>query len=808
MKTFASYDYSKVYLDQEIYDYEGSGIKEIKIGYNNTRSLYQSNSLEFFNTNSNLCHLDLLCIAETWLTNKTSKLELEQRLSNWDIIQRFDSHDGQGHMGLLLLKSKLSKFKAVNVRTQDGYKRVDGEKRVFLQILRVSIQECNLKVGFLYIYATPTQQELQMIMEALKNYHLILADFNLDPTRSNEEEKLKQVCGTWRTRVLHEHTTINYNQLDHIISENSLSKLAYCTSFLNPTSDHRTITARIPVAAKFFSENFLHEMNFHKEHWTKNSRTKSSICQNQKAPQQELDANLVDKYMDLLKGISRHSILFYTNFAKSLLQENGYVKLDPSYKDYKIIESNLVIIPIEFSGLKLIVFWEKNELILYDVGIAKSDEEEVKQRIDLLDQIISEYVIKLYKSFSMEIPKIFRGVKCPSRSMEDTLQWSYLLSLSKYKIYGKEFNSSEVNPTNLHNIVTRELETFKILPSQKSQVNFNPKRKHSDDDETCNKRWKNNVMLHTFSNTDQESCWINSCLQALLSVIHHGDSVSKNGSTLWELLLWYKGKDSNVVIDPTEVKDLFYNMEKQRIVNANVNPQARLFHFANSISQTLEELDVEILQSGQQDCKDFFICIEENKEHWLDVFDFFKFSMVTYTVCGHCRQTSRRDVAQQQSFMLLGGSNVDTKISTLIQETLNKSTTVLDWRHQDGCNMMTTGENFTKISNTNDMKFLVIIQEKLHWNNEGQLMISDAKTEVDEEFSVTDALGNQAFFQPIAVIHHTGRVTNNNDTRGHYMADILDAETKQWFQTSDDDRPIQINNPSNKGYIFIYKKIV
>ena len=91
MKTFASYDYSKVYLDQEIYDYEGSGIKEIKIGYNNTRSLNQSNSFEFFNTNSNLCHLDLLCIAETWLTNKTSKLELEQRLSNWDIIQRFDS---------------------------------------------------------------------------------------------------------------------------------------------------------------------------------------------------------------------------------------------------------------------------------------------------------------------------------------------------------------------------------------------------------------------------------------------------------------------------------------------------------------------------------------------------------------------------------------------------------------------------------------------------------------------------------------------------------------------------------------------
>ena len=97
------------------------------------------------------------------------------------------------------------------------------------------------------------------------------------------------------------------------------------------------------------------------------------------------------------------------------------------------------------------------------------------------------------------------------------------------------------------------------------------------------------------------------------------------GSTLWELLLWYKGYDSNARINPIEVKELLYSRERQRIIQGNVPPQSRLFHFANTTSTIPEELDYQIMQRGQQDCKDFFVCIEESKEQWKDVYNLFKF---------------------------------------------------------------------------------------------------------------------------------------------------------------------------------------
>ena len=50
-------------------------------------------------------------------------------------------------------------------------------------------------------------------------------------------------------------------------------------------------------------------------------------------------------------------------------------------------------------------------------------------------------------------------------------------------------------------------------------------------------------------------------------------------------------------------------------------------------------------------------------------------------------------------------------------------------------------------------------------------------------------------------------VTNNKDTRGHYMADIYDVGSSQWYQTSDDERPLPINKPADNGYIIICRRI-
>ena len=41
----------------------------------------------------------------------------------------------------------------------------------------------------------------------------------------------------------------------------------------------------------------------------------------------------------------------------------------------------------------------------------------------------------------------------------------------------------------------------------------------------------------------------------------------------------------------------------------------------------------------------------------------------------------------------------------------------------------------------------------------------------------------------------------------HYQADVVDVESGQWIQTSDNDAPLRINEASDQGYVYMYKKI-
>ena len=107
-----------------------------------------------------------------------------------------------------------------------------------------------------------------------------------------------------------------------------------------------------------------------------------------------------------------------------------------------------------------------------------------------------------------------------------------------------------------------------------------------------------------------------------------------------------------------------------------------------------------------------------------------------------------------------------------------------------------------------DVKFLIVIVERLIRLDNGNLQIVDSKIPVDGDIRLSDSNNLEALFRPVAVIHHTGHVNKNaRDTFGHYRADILDSDTDNWFRTSDDDKPLPIDVPTDQGYITILKKI-
>ena len=119
-----------------------------------------------------------------------------------------------------------------------------------------------------------------------------------------------------------------------------------------------------------------------------------------------------------------------------------------------------------------------------------------------------------------------------------------------------------------------------------------------------------------------ESCWINSCLQLILTMIDHTDHFEQIGSPLWNNLMKLIHENNSSALNPIPVRDILIEKERDRIIRQNIAPVNRLFDLGSS--EIFKERNL-LLESfshqslGQQDCKDFFICLAENREHWPDV---------------------------------------------------------------------------------------------------------------------------------------------------------------------------------------------
>ena len=102
------------------------------------------------------------------------------------------------------------------------------------------------------------------------------------------------------------------------------------------------------------------------------------------------------------------------------------------------------------------------------------------------------------------------------------------------------------------------------------------------------------------------------------------------------------------------------------------------------------------------------------------------------------------------------------------------------WRHEDGCGERTTGKHSRVIQNIENVQFLMFVVPRLH-NAGRRLKIDKTKIEVDSEVEIKSSTESFVKFKAISIIHHKGYITGN-DTRGHYLADVLDVETNQWIR--------------------------
>ena len=152
-----SYVFKKTYLDQDIFEKES----EIKVGYLNINGLQDGNHIHYFNEDKNLNYLDLIVLSETKLGKQIETKILENSLSNWLILGRYDAQDEKKHMGL----NKNSSFNGKMIITHQTAKRGGS-----LQIEGVIVKmRCGLNLGFIYCRSSPLNLKSKQLISTLKN---------------------------------------------------------------------------------------------------------------------------------------------------------------------------------------------------------------------------------------------------------------------------------------------------------------------------------------------------------------------------------------------------------------------------------------------------------------------------------------------------------------------------------------------------------------------------------------------------------------------------------------------------------------
>ena len=171
-------------------------------------------------------------------------------------------------------------------------------------------------------------------------------------------------------------------------------------------------------------------------------------------------------------------------------------------------------------------------------------------------------------------------------------------------------------------------------------------------------------------NPDLETCWLNSCLQLVLNALDFKENVSETGSILWQNLVWLQGKDASVPLDPSDVKQAIIFTERERILKRNIAPLHTLFDLGNLPGLNNDEFRAGRI--GQQDCRDFFYCINENRDVWLDVFDLFSVKTLNETECCNCGYVSRQELSvDDRTLIALTCPTSEINMKKFLEDQLN-----------------------------------------------------------------------------------------------------------------------------------------
>ena len=140
-----------------------------------------------------------------------------------------------------------------------------------------------------------------------------------------------------------------------------------------------------------------------------------------------------------------------------------------------------------------------------------------------------------------------------------------------------------------------------------------------------------------FMNVDYSTCWLNSCLQLMLTALDQCESPTLLNSELGEELMRLRNSDQDISLDPTTAKNIIVAAEDTRIairiseIEKEVNDEAQRQRQIENVRRLRHDL-----LHGQQCIRDLFLCLQENSISWPDICSVFNFRITYSSTCCGC----------------------------------------------------------------------------------------------------------------------------------------------------------------------------
>ena len=201
----ATYTFSSVFLDSPVFD-TSFNEKELILTFLNINGLLHTRS--DLDSDRNLSHTDILCIAETKLSKEVNDNAVQ--LSNFEILKRVDGC-GNHSKGMIIYGNRRTPFNVSDII-------IEKFNKGNVEVIHCKVREVN--VMFTYVHPSIQWTNMNSFEELCLTSDVTMGDFNIN-VRDAEgfgKKKLDRLCQTTsKMAVLDNVTYDRYSQPDHVL---------------------------------------------------------------------------------------------------------------------------------------------------------------------------------------------------------------------------------------------------------------------------------------------------------------------------------------------------------------------------------------------------------------------------------------------------------------------------------------------------------------------------------------------------------------------------------------------------------------